>query len=85
MALASLYEIFLGYSALFLCIGFGILFLRRAAGGVVGPEYWGAGFFLNSAGFLCWAATATDWPYQPAWFSKARQFFAAGRSLRDRW
>ena len=63
MALASLYEIFLGYSALFLCIGFGILFLRRAAGGVVGPEYWGAGLLLNSAGFLCWAATATDRPW----------------------
>jgi hypothetical protein len=63
MALASLYEIFLGYSALFLCIGFGILFLRRVAGGVVGPEYWGTGFFFNSAGFLCWAATATDRPW----------------------
>lgn len=60
MVLSSVYEIFLGYSALFVCIGFGVLFLRRAAGGVVGPEYWGTGFFFNSAGFLCWAATATD-------------------------
>ena len=34
-----------------------------------GPGYWTVGLFLNSVGFLCWAATVTEWN---------RQFFIAG-------
>ena len=45
----------LGYTATFICIGFGMLFLQQVAKKEVGPGYWAAGFFLNSVGFLFWA------------------------------
>ena len=48
-------EAFLGYAAVFFCIGFAFLFLRSATGGQKGPAMWGTGFLLNSAGFLLWS------------------------------
>ena len=50
-----LQETYLGYAALFVCIGFGFLFLRRVAKGEVGPGYWSASFFLSGGGFLLWS------------------------------
>ena len=61
--LPQLYGSFLGFATIFICIGFGMLFLRNAAGGEVGPGYWSMSFFLNSAGFLSWAGTVTDSPW----------------------
>ena len=48
-------EAFLGYTSIFICMGFALLFLRRAAGGQKGPAQWGAAFLLNGAGFLFWS------------------------------
>ncbi len=70
--LPSLYGFFLGFSTIFICIGVGMLFLRNAASGEVGPGYWSTSFFLNSAGFLFWAGTVKYSPYL---------FFAAGEVL----
>jgi hypothetical protein len=53
--ITPLYNAFLGFATIFFCIGFGMLFLRKAVKSEVGPEYWAAGFFLNSAGFIFWA------------------------------
>lgn len=52
----------LGYSAVFVCVGLGLLFLRTAAGNESGPGYWSLAFFLNGAGFALWAAVATPYP-----------------------
>jgi hypothetical protein len=46
---------YLGYAAVFLCIGVAFLFLRRAASGEIGPGYWSASFFFGGAGFLFWS------------------------------
>lgn len=70
--LPSLYGSFLGFAAIFICIGIGMFFLRNAASGEVGPGYWAASFFLNSAGFVFWAGTVK---YSP-WL-----FFNAGEVL----
>ncbi len=51
----SIRESNLGYAALFACVGFGLLFLRRFDRNAPGPGYWAAGFFLNAAGFLFWS------------------------------
>lgn len=48
-------EGYLGYCAIFICMGLGFLFLRRVDRGDVGPGYWASGFFLNSLGFLAWS------------------------------
>lgn len=48
-------EAFLGYTSIFFCMGIAFLFLRNATGGQKGPAHWGAGFLLNSAGFLFWS------------------------------
>ncbi|MFO7970996.1 MAG: hypothetical protein R6U13_15425 [Desulfatiglandaceae bacterium] len=72
MILPSLYGFFLGFAAIFVCFGVGMLFLRNAASGEVGPGYWANSLFLNSAGFVSWAGTAK---YSP-WL-----FFNAGEVL----
>lgn len=46
---------FLGYSAVFLCLGFGLFVLARAMGGVPGTGYWSASFVLCAVGFLFWS------------------------------
>lgn len=70
--LPSLYSSFLGFATIFICIGFGMLFLLNAVSREVGPGYWATSFFLNSAGFLFWAGTVK---YSP-WL-----FFTAGEIL----
>jgi hypothetical protein len=55
---------YLGYAAVFVCLGFGFLFLRKAAGGEIGPGYWSASFFMNSVGFLFWSGTIPLVPWQ---------------------
>lgn len=62
VTLPSLYENFLGFAAIFVCIGFGMLSLRKAASREVGPGYWTTSFFLNSVGFMFWAGTITSRP-----------------------
>jgi hypothetical protein len=54
-SLPSVYNPFIGFAAIFFCVGFGMLFLRKAVSSEIGPGYWAAGFFLNGAGFLFWA------------------------------
>lgn len=61
--LPSLYGSFLGFAAIFVCIGFGMLFLRIAARGEIGPGYWATSFFFNSAGFMFWAGTSKYSPW----------------------
>lgn len=51
----NLYSSYLAFSAIFFCIGFGMLFLQKAVKTEIGPEYWAKGFFLNSGGFFFWA------------------------------
>jgi len=51
----SILESNLGYSAVFVCIGMGFLFLRRVYEDDPGPGYWATSFFLNSLGFLFWS------------------------------
>ena len=51
----SLQESYLGYAAIFVCIGFGLIFLRKVDKGEVGPGYWSMSFFLNSLGFVFWS------------------------------
>lgn len=63
LILGSLYGSFLGFATIFICIGFGMLFLRNAASGQAGPGYWSTSFFLNSAGFLFWAGTVKYSPW----------------------
>lgn len=70
--LTSLYELFLGFAAIFICIGFGMLSLRKAAGSEAGPGYWTTSFFLNSAGFMFWAGTIISRPWL---------FFTMGEAL----
>lgn len=61
--LPLLYGSFLGFAAIFICVGFGLLFLRDATSGEIGPGYWSTSFFLNSAGFLFWAGTVKYNPW----------------------
>ena len=61
--LPALHDSFLGYTAIFVCIGFSLLFLRKAAIGEVGPGYWSTSFFLNGMGFLFWAGAVTSRPF----------------------
>jgi len=53
-----LYESYLGYAAVLFCISFGFFFLRKSSRDITGPEFWTAGYFLNSVGFLFWAFRA---------------------------
>ena len=46
----------LGYSAVFLFISIGFLFLKLSDRNDVGPGYWALSFLLNSLGFLFWSA-----------------------------
>jgi hypothetical protein len=61
----ELNENYLGYSAIFACVGLGFLFLRRVDGREVGPGYWALAFFLNSLGFLFWSGVV---PLEPLWY-----------------
>jgi len=61
--LSVLHDAFLGYTAIYICIGFSLLFLRKAAGGEVGPGYWSISFLLNGIGFLWWAGTVMPRPF----------------------
>lgn len=70
--LPTLNESFLGFTAIFICIGLGMLALRRAASCEVGPGYWATSFFLNSGGFLLWAGTSLPRPWL---------FFCTGEAL----
>ena len=67
--LPSIYASNLTLAVCFFFMGAGLLFLRRISERMPGPGYWTGGLFFNSAGFLCWAATMTEWN---------RQFFIAG-------
>ena len=51
----TLQENFLGYTAIFACLGMGFLFLKRIYNSDAGPGYWAVSFFLNSLGFLFWS------------------------------
>lgn len=53
--LPTLHDSLLAYTAIFICIGFGLLFLRKASGREAGPGYWSVAFFLNGIGFFFWA------------------------------
>ncbi len=55
---------YLGYAAIFVCLGLGFLFLRRVDEGEVGPGYWAISFFLNSLGFLLWSGVIPLLPRQ---------------------
>jgi len=62
LTFTSLNEPFMGFASIFICMGVGMLSLRKAAGSEAGPGYWSTSFFLNSAGFLFWACTRTSRP-----------------------
>jgi hypothetical protein len=51
----TLNEMYLGYAAIFICIGLGFLLLRKIDTEDIGPGYWSVSFFLNSAGFILWS------------------------------
>jgi len=68
----SILEAHLGYTAVYLCIGVGFLFLRKVDAGEIGPGYWALGFFFNSAGFLFWSGRLPLLPWQ---------YFLAGEVL----
>ncbi|MBA2880963.1 hypothetical protein HNR65_001289 [Desulfosalsimonas propionicica] len=70
--LPAIYASNLTLAVCFVCMGAGLMFLRRVAGAIAGPGYWAAGLFLNAAGFVAWAATITDWN---------REFFLLGELL----
>ncbi|WP_300456936.1 hypothetical protein [Desulfobacula sp.] len=72
ITLPFLSESFMGFAAIFVCIGFALLALGQSASNEVGPGYWTTGFFLNSAGFISWAGTVTSRPWL---------FFSAGEVL----
>lgn len=56
----ALQGVFLSCAAIFLCMGVGLLFLRKAADTMAGPSWWAASFFFNSIGFLCWAEVTEE-------------------------
>ena len=51
----KLQDNYLGYAAIFACIGVGFLVLRKINKDEIGPGYWALAFFLNSLGFIFWA------------------------------
>lgn len=59
---ASSFSSLVAFAAIFVCVGFGMLFLRRATRNEVGPGNWAVAFFLNGAGFLFWAASTDTYP-----------------------
>jgi len=61
----TLHEMHLGYSAIFMCMGMGFLFLRGARREEVGPGYWSLSFFMSSLGFLFWSGIVpiASWQY----------------------
>ncbi len=61
--LTALRESLPGYGAIFICIGLGLVFLRRAVGGRFGVSLWSAAFFLNGAGFLLWVGASISHPF----------------------
>ncbi len=55
IAFNALQKGFVGYAAIFVCIGFGFLFLRKIDKNETSLSYWTIGFFLNALGFLFWS------------------------------
>lgn len=51
----TLPDLQIGFSLVFMCIGFGFFVLRGITAGIPGPGYWGLCFFSNAFGFLCWS------------------------------
>jgi hypothetical protein len=72
---ANLQDNYLGYAAIFTCVGLGFLFLKRIDRGDVGPGYWALGFFLNSLGFLLWSGAI---PMRPALYFLVGDLFHLG-------
>ncbi|HUW69504.1 MAG TPA: hypothetical protein VMX33_04665 [bacterium] len=72
----TLHEMHLGYSAIFICMGMGFLFLRGARREEIGPGYWSLSFFMNSLGFLFWSGIVPVAPWQ--YFLVGEIFHIAG-------
>ncbi len=45
----------LGFAAIFLCIGIGLLFLKAVQKEQTGPGHWAIAFLLNTLGFVFWS------------------------------
>jgi hypothetical protein len=63
---------YLGFAAIFFCIGVGFLFMKKVAKMEAGPGFWAVTFFLNSAGFILWSGVVP----LPLW-----QYFLFGEML----
>ncbi len=60
----TLNEMYLGYVAIYICMGAGFLFLRKVNKDEIGPGYWALSFFLNSIGFIFWSGFVPLLPWQ---------------------
>jgi len=60
----TLHEAYLGYTAIFICMGMGFLFLRGIGQDEILPGYWSLSFFMNSLGFLFWSGIVPIAPWQ---------------------
>ena len=60
----TLNEMYLGYAAIFICMGAGFLFLRKVDKDEIGPGFWALSFFLNSVGFVFWSGIVPIVPWQ---------------------
>jgi peptidoglycan/LPS O-acetylase OafA/YrhL len=58
----KLQESYLGYAAIFACIGAGFLVLRKINKKEFGPGYWALGFLFNGLGFIFWSGVVPLFP-----------------------
>jgi hypothetical protein len=61
---SALNESYLGYSAIFVCLGIGFWFLRQVVKGEIGPGYWAISFLLSGVGFFFWSGLVALTPLQ---------------------
>ncbi len=56
---------FLGYAAIFACIGVGFFFVKKVHGKEFGAGFWAMAFSLNAVGFIFWSGIAPikTWQY----------------------
>lgn len=56
---------FLGYAAIFACIGIGLFFIKRVYGKGFGAGFWSLSFLFSSVGFIFWSGLVPlkTWQY----------------------
>ncbi len=72
IAFNEMHEVHLGYAAIFICICFGFLFLKKIYRNECGPGFWATSFACNSIGFILWSGILS---IKPSYYYLAGEIF----------